>query len=122
MKKKILIVDDDSRNIFALSAFLRAKNFDCLHASSTAEALRLLNNGSGINAILMDIMMPDKDGYEAISEIKNQRALDGIPVIAVTANAMQGDKEKCLEAGADDYISKPIDIDKLLGMLNKYLN
>lgn len=121
-RSKILIVDDDSRNIFALSAFLRARNFECVHASSTDEALIRLINEPDIGAVLMDIMMPDKDGYEAIGEIKNQPALDGIPVIAVTANAMYGDREKCLEAGADDYISKPINVDKLIPMLHKYIN
>jgi len=121
-RSKILIVDDDSKNIFALSAFLRARNFECVHASSTEEALARLTNEPDIGAVLMDIMMPDKDGYEAIEEIKNKPSLDGIPVIAVTANAMYGDREKCLEAGADDYISKPINVDKLIPMLHKYIN
>jgi len=92
------------------------------HASTTDEAMELLANGLDIGAVLMDIMMPDKDGYEAIGEIKIRPALDRIPVIAVTANAMYGDREKCLEAGADDYISKPINIDKLIPMLHKYIN
>lgn len=117
-KKKILIVDDDSRNIFALTATLKAKSFDCLSCQGAAEAIRLLESGAQVDAVLMDMMMPDMDGYEAIPIIKRLPNRTGMPVIAVTAQAMVGDREKCLAAGADGYISKPIDVDKLLETLS----
>jgi len=117
-KKKVLIVDDDSRNIFALSATLRAKGFDCVSSLSAEDALRLLNSDEAIDAVLLDMMMPEMDGYEAIPLIKQIPSRVGVPVISVTALAMLGDKEKCLAAGADGYISKPIDVDKLLQLLS----
>ena len=117
-KKKILIVDDDARNIFALTATLKAKSFDCLSCQGAAEALRLLESDTQIDAVLMDMMMPDMDGYEAIPLIKQIPGRAGTPVIAVTAQAMVGDREKCLAAGADGYISKPVDVDKLLLILS----
>lgn len=117
-KKRILIVDDDSRNIFALTATLKAKSFDCLSCQGAAEALKLLESDAQIDAVLMDMMMPDMDGYEAIPLIKQLPERKSTPVIAVTAQAMLGDREKCLAAGADNYISKPIDVDKLLQILS----
>lgn len=120
LKKKILIVDDDNRNIFALTAMLRSKGFDCVSSISAKDAIEVLNGTGHVDAVLLDMMMPDMDGYEAIPNIKRIQKLKHVPVIAVTAQAMTGDKEKCLEAGADDYISKPIDVDKLLHVLAKY--
>ena len=120
MSKKILIIDDDYRNTFALHAVLKAKGFQCLTAGSAEEGLKLLSNGSDVGVVLLDMMMPDMDGYETIQVIRNQYQRD-IPVISVTAQAMQGDEEKCLEAGATAYISKPVDIDKLLSLLQRYL-
>lgn len=117
MKKKVLIIDDDARNIFALSATLKAKGIDCLSAESAQQGMAFLADSNDFFVVLMDMMMPDIDGYEAIPLIHRKY---NIPVIAVTAQAMAGDKEKCLEAGADDYISKPIDVDKLLALLNTY--
>jgi len=119
-KKTILIVDDDARNIFALSANLKSRGFMCLSSFNGIDALNLLNAGQEIDAVLMDMMMPDMDGYEAIPAAKKIIAKKGTPVIAVTAQAMPGDREKCMEAGADDYISKPIDLDKLLEILAKF--
>lgn len=118
-KKRLLIIDDDSRNIFALVNVLRAKSYDCLSCLSAEEAIRLLKTDEHVDAILIDMMMPEMDGYEAIPIIKNIPSRNNTLVIAVTAQAMKGDKEKCLEAGADNYVSKPIDIDKLLYALNK---
>ncbi len=118
-KKRLLIIDDDSRNIFALVNTLRAKSFDCLSCLSAEEAIRLLKTNEPIDAILIDMMMPEMDGYEAIPIIKNIPSRKDALVVAVTAQAMTGDKEKCLEAGADDYVSKPIDVDKLLHVLSK---
>jgi CheY-like chemotaxis protein len=117
-KKRILIVDDDTRNIFALSATLRIKGFECLSCTGAEDAIKLLKTNEHIDAVLMDMMMPEMDGYEAIPLIKDIPARVGTPVISVTAQAMLGDKEKCLAAGADGYISKPIDVDKLLELLS----
>lgn len=121
MPAPILIVDDDSRNIFALSATLRSKGFAILSAASVAEALKLLEAHPQTGVILLDIMMPEMDGYQAIRLIKNDPAWGHIPIIAVTAQAMTGDRERCLAAGADDYLSKPVDVPKLLGLLDRYL-
>ena len=120
MSKTILIIDDDTRNIFALSAVLKAKRFDCLTATSAPEGIALLHSNTQVNAVLMDIMMPDMDGYEAIRLIKTDAAIAHIPVIAVTAKAMQGDEAKVLAGGADAYISKPVDIDRLLRVLSQF--
>lgn len=118
MKKRVLIIDDDARNIFALSATLRSRAFECLSCMSAKEALQMLQGDEHIDAILIDMMMPDMDGYEAIPLIKNIDKRSGTPVISVTAQAMVGDREKCIEAGADGYISKPVDVDKLLQLLS----
>ncbi|QRQ99944.1 response regulator [Dyadobacter sandarakinus] len=118
-KKTILIVDDDARNIFALKATLQAKSFYCVACPGAAEALELLKTDKEIDAVLMDMMMPDMDGYEAIPIIKSLENRRNLLVVAVTAQAMVGDREKCLEAGADEYISKPIDVDKLVKLLKE---
>ena len=118
-EKKILIIDDDYRNTFALHAVLKAKGFQCLTANSAEEGLKLLSNGSEVGLILLDMMMPDMDGYETMQVIRNHH--HDLPVISVTAQAMQGDEEKSLEAGATAYISKPVDVDKLLLLLQRYL-
>lgn len=114
---RILLIDDDSRNIFALTAVLRAKGYDVLPATSAQEGIRRLREEQGIGVVLLDMMMPDMDGYEALRLLKGDAELAAIPVIAVTAQAMVGDRERCLEAGADEYISKPVDVDRLLGLL-----
>lgn len=116
-KKRVLIIDDDARNIFALTATLRAKGFECLSCLSAREALVLLQTNAVIDAILIDMMMPDMDGYEAIPRIKHIDSRSQTPIIAVTAQAMVGDREKCLQAGATDYVAKPIDVDRLLSLL-----
>ena len=118
-KKRLLIIDDDPRNIFALVNTLRAKSYDCLSCLSAEEAIKLLKTDEIIDAVLIDMMMQEMDGYEAIPLIKKIPSRRSMPVIAVTAQAMTGDKEKCLQTGADDYISKPIDVDKLLAALSK---
>jgi CheY-like chemotaxis protein len=118
-KKTVLIIDDDSRNIFALSAILKAKAFECISRTGAQEALEFLKTEHHVDYILIDMMMPDMDGYEAIPLIKSMDRRSNVPVFAVTAQAMVGDKEKCLRAGADDYISKPIDVDSLLKKLSK---
>ncbi|HEY9261806.1 response regulator [Chitinophaga sp.] len=121
-QKQVLIVDDDLRNIFALKAVLKSRGIPCLSTATSAEALQLLSADHHVGVVLMDIMMPDMDGYEAISTLRAMPWNSQLPIIAVTAKAMVGDREKCLEAGADNYISKPIDVDELLLQLQQYLS
>ncbi len=119
--KKILIVDDDNRNVFALTAVLKARGYACLSALGMKEAFGLLNKEKDISIILLDMMMPDLDGYQAIPLIRDHETAQHIPIIAVTAQAMKGDRERCLEAGADEYISKPVNIDELLQAMNELI-
>lgn len=121
-EKQILIIDDDSKNIFALSAVLKAKKYDCVSALSAREGLQLLSAPNTIGVVLMDMMMPEMDGYEAIKKIKNDASLKDLPVIAITAQAMTGDREKCLNAGADGYLSKPVNVDELMKILNPIMH
>ena len=118
IEKEILIIDDDSKNIFALSAVLKAKKFECVSAMSAESGFTLLSSNPNIGVVLMDMMMPEMDGYEAIKKMKSTDGMKDMPVIAITAQAMTGDREKCLEAGADGYLSKPVDVDELLKLLN----
>ena len=117
-KRNILIIDDDDRNIFALTATLKAKGFSCLSCVDALSGIEILKSSTPVHAVLMDMMMPDMDGYEAIPKIREIDHRKNVPVFAVTAQAMAGDREKCLEAGANDYISKPIDVDRLLFLLS----
>ena len=119
-QKSILIIDDDNRNIFALSAVLRSKGYEVLAAPSAKDGIALLRKEPAIMVVLLDMMMPDMDGYEALSIIRDDEALKEKKVIAVTAQAMIGDREKCLKAGADEYVSKPVDVDFLLQLLDAY--
>lgn len=120
--KKILIIDDDNRNIFALTAVLKAKKFTCLSATSAKIGFNIMEEeDNNVAVVLMDMMMPDMDGYQAMAKMKEFPKLKDIPVIAVTAQAMVGDKERCLAAGAVGYISKPINIDELVTQINKHL-
>jgi CheY-like chemotaxis protein len=113
-KKLILIVDDDERNIFALSAVMRHKGYETKSALNGEDCLNILRSDGDIDLVLMDIMMPIMDGYQATKLIREDQNLKQIPIIALTANAMAGDKEKCIEAGASDYQPKPINIEELL--------
>jgi PAS domain S-box-containing protein len=115
--KKILLVDDDIRNIFALTSVLEQKGATVFVGRNGQEALDMLNQKPEIDLVLMDIMMPEMDGYEATRRIRNQERFANLPIIAVTAKAMKDDHEKCLEAGTNDYISKPVDIEKLLSTI-----
>jgi CheY-like chemotaxis protein len=117
-QKTVLLIDDDSRNIFALTAVLKA--FRILSASSAQEGIEHLLNNKAIKVVLLDMMMPDMDGYETLRIIRSDENISAVPVIAVTAQAMVGDREKCLDAGANEYVSKPIDVDFLLQVLNRY--
>lgn len=121
MGKRILIVDDDSRNIFALTATLKAKGYVVASCMDAQEAKKFLEKNTDVGIILMDMMMPDMDGYEAMPFFREINYYKNIPIIAVTAQAMVGDRERCLDAGANDYISKPIDVDRLMHVLEKYM-
>lgn len=122
MNKLILLIDDDKRNVFALELTLKARCYQVISAAGAAEGLELLRKHADIGTVLMDMMMPDMDGYQAIQEIKSLDGGERIPIIAVTAQAMPGDREKCIEAGAWDYVSKPIDIDRLVAIIEKHNN
>jgi CheY-like chemotaxis protein len=119
--KKILIVDDDVRNIFALSSMLERYDMEVVYAENGQDALNLLRATPAISAVLMDIMMPEMDGYATIRAVREAEQFQSLPIIALTARAMKGDREKCLEAGASDYISKPIDTSQLLSLLRVWL-
>lgn len=118
--KTVLIIDDDSRNIFALRAVLKSRGYNCVTAASGEEGITMISQRNEIGIVLLDMMMPDMDGYETIAKIRSGNRKD-IAIISVTAQAMSGDREKCIAAGADDYISKPIDVDHLVEKLNHYL-
>jgi len=119
--RKVLIVDDDVRNIFALTTFLEQSRMDVAYAESGREGIARLQAAPGIEAVLMDVMMPEMDGYETIRAIRDLAQFRTLPIIAVTAKAMKGDREKCIEAGATDYIPKPVDRDHLLSLLRVWL-
>ncbi|MFY9622037.1 MAG: HAMP domain-containing protein [Pyrinomonadaceae bacterium] len=120
--RKVLIVDDDVRNIFALTSALESYNMKVVHAENGQKGIDLLRAMPGIEAVLMDIMMPEMDGYEAISEIRKMENFKSLPIIALTAKAMKADRDHCLEVGASDYISKPLDIDQLFSLLRVWLS
>jgi CheY-like chemotaxis protein len=122
MNKKVLVVDDDMRNLFALTALLEEQGMQVTTASDGREALDKLQTERNADIVLMDIMMPEMDGYEAIAQIRNNLRLTHLPVIALTAKAMTGDKEKAIAAGASDYITKPVDTGKLFSLLRVWLS
>ena len=119
--KWILLVDDDNRNIFALAAVLKVKGYKVVSATAMKEAFSHLDENTSIGMVLMDMMMPGMDGYEAVAFMKQQPKYRSIPVVAVTAQAMPGDREKCLRAGADDYLAKPVDLDMLLSVIKRLM-
>ena len=119
--KKVLVVDDDMRNVFALTSLLTKNEMKVLRADNGKTAIELLEKEKDVDVILMDIMMPVMDGYEAMEKIRKMRGFAKTPIIALTAKAMKGDKQKCIDAGASDYMAKPIDIDKLLSLMRVWL-
>jgi CheY-like chemotaxis protein len=119
---KILIVDDDIRNIYSLTSVLESYGVDVLHAERGREGIRILEETPGIDIGLIDIMMPEMDGYETMRQIRSRPALADVPLVAVTAKAMKGDRQKCLDAGASDYIAKPVDIELLLALLRVWIS
>jgi len=114
---KVLIVDDDIRNIFSLTSVLESHDVEVLHAERGKDGILILEQTPGVDVALIDIMMPEMDGYETMQQIRQRPALADLPLIAVTAKAMKGDRQKCLDAGASDYIAKPVDIELLLALL-----
>lgn len=119
--KKILLVDDDMRNVFALSKVLKEKGMNIVKADNGQVALDKLAKEPDIDFVLMDIMMPEMDGYECMQEIRKQKEFKDLPVVALTAKAMKNDRQKCLDAGADDYITKPVDVERLLSLMRIWI-
>jgi CheY-like chemotaxis protein len=120
--KKVLVVDDDVRNIFALSSVLERRGMTVLTAGTGREAITLLESTPDVAIVLMDIMMPEMDGYETMQVIRQNSSFARLPIIALTAKAMKGDREKCLEAGASEYLAKPVNTDQLLSALRMWLH
>lgn len=120
--KTILVVDDDERNRFAVSSYLDMLDMNVITANDGAAALDVLRSGKAIDLVLLDIMMPVMDGYEMLRILRGDVQLKDIPVIAVTAKAMKGDDIRCLEAGASDYIPKPIDMNTFISKMAKWLS
>jgi HAMP domain-containing protein/CheY-like chemotaxis protein/signal transduction histidine kinase len=118
----VLLVDDDSRNIFALSSVLERRGMKVLTATTGREAIDLVETTSQLAIVLMDIMMPEMDGYQTIAKIRRNPAYRRLPIVALTAKAMKGDREKCLEAGASDYLAKPVNTEQLLAALRMWLH
>jgi CheY-like chemotaxis protein len=122
MGKKVLVVDDDVRNIFALTSLLERHSMHTVTAASGEEAIDMVQKSHDISLVLMDIMMPEMDGYETMKRIRQEQRFRMLPIIALTAKAMKGDREKCLEAGASDYIAKPVNTEQLLSLMRMWLH
>jgi CheY-like chemotaxis protein len=118
---KVLIVDDDIRNIYSLTSVLESHDVEVLHAERGKDGILILEQTPGVDVALIDIMMPEMDGYETMQQIRARPTLSDLPLIAVTAKAMKGDRQKCLDAGASDYIAKPVDIELLLALLRVWV-
>jgi hypothetical protein len=116
-----LIVDDDVRNIFALTSMLELHQMEVLYAENGRDGIAKLRERPDIDIVLMDVMMPEMDGYETMQAIRQLDSFAALPMIALTAKAMKGDREKCIEAGASDYITKPVDTEQLLSLLRVWL-
>jgi HAMP domain-containing protein/CheY-like chemotaxis protein/signal transduction histidine kinase len=119
--RKILVVDDDVRNIFALTSILEGQQMHVLYAENGLDAIAKLQDSPGVEVVLMDVMMPEIDGYETTRRIRAMDEFRNLPIIALTAKAMKGDREKCIESGASDYIAKPVDTEQLMSLLRVWL-
>jgi CheY-like chemotaxis protein len=117
----VLIVDDDARNIFALTSVLERHNMKVIYAENGVKGIETLKRHPDVHCILMDVMMPEMDGYETTREIRKMEDFASVPIIALTAKAMKGDREKCIEAGASDYITKPVETEQLMSLLRVWL-
>jgi CheY-like chemotaxis protein len=122
VNRVVLLVDDDARNIFALSSILERRGMRVLTATTGNEAIQLVESTPDIAIVLMDIMMPEMDGYRTTARIREDARHRRLPIIALTAKAMKGDREKCLEAGASDYLAKPVNTEQLLSALRMWLH
>ena len=120
--KTVLLVDDDARNIFALSSVLERRGMQVLTATTGNEAIALVESTPDLAIVLMDIMMPEMDGYQTMQVIRGNPGFRRLPIIALTAKAMKGDREKCLDAGASDYLAKPVNTEQLLSALRMWLH
>jgi CheY-like chemotaxis protein len=119
--RRVLVVDDDIRNVFAITAVLERQGMEVITAETGAEALTALASRADVEIALVDVMMPEMDGYQTMARIRTMPGRETLPIIALTAKAMRGDRERCLEAGASDYISKPVDTSQLLSMIRVQL-
>jgi CheY-like chemotaxis protein len=120
--RKVLIVDDDIRNIFAMTSVLERCRMSVVSAENGKDAIEMLHRTPGVDILLMDIMMPDMDGYDTMRAIRRIPSFKSLPIVAVTAKAMKGDREKCIEAGAWDYLPKPVDSEQLLSVFRTWLH
>ena len=120
--KRILIVDDDIRNVFALTSALEMRGMKVVYAENGREGVTKLRETSDVDLVLLDVMMPEMDGYETARAIRGMSRFDALPIISLTAKAMKGDRDKCIAAGASDYITKPVDVDQLLSLMRVWLH
>jgi CheY-like chemotaxis protein len=120
--RTVLLVDDDARNIFALSSALERRGMRVLSATTGREAIGLVESTPDLAIVLMDIMMPEMDGYQTIAAIRSDPTFRRLPIVALTAKAMKGDREKCLEAGASEYLAKPVNTEQLLSAMRNWLH
>jgi CheY-like chemotaxis protein len=119
--KKVLVVDDDIRNIYSLTNVLEDEGMRYVTAENGKIALKALQEHPDIDIVLMDVMMPEMDGYEATQEIRKMDGFQKLPIVALTAKAMKGDREKCLQVGMSDYIAKPVNVEQLLSLMRVWL-
>jgi len=115
--RTVLVIDDDLRNIFALTSLLERHNLEVMHAENGRAGIDMLKAKPDVDVVLMDIMMPDMDGYQTTRAIRQIPELKALPIIALTAKAMKGDRDKCIQAGASDYVAKPVDVEYLLSVI-----
>src|SRR5262245_49944338 len=118
---KVLVVDDDARNIFALTSLLENQQMEVISTTNGRSAIEIVQSTPDLSLVLMDIMMPEMDGFETMREIRKTPEFRTLPILALTAKAMKGDREKCLDAGASDYIAKPVNTDQLLSLMRVWL-
>ena len=119
--RTVLLADDDMRNIYSLTTVLESEGLNVICAYDGVEAIENLKQNPSVEIVLMDIMMPNMDGYAAMKEIRKEEQYKQLPIIAITAKAMQGDREKCIDAGASDYITKPVNIEQLISVMKAWM-